>query len=178
MQALFLNDEYKGKIIDEQAKDISYFVRCPLAPLYSSELLPFSEDIALYVSDLGSVTHFAIQIAIYMGFSTLYLYGIDNTYKKYLGMDGCFHLEEGGSSHISGISPVRDDISANRVPKTKCDAYRMGGFADMRKATLGYQACLNYATEHGVQILNATRGGKLEMFDRISLEDALGVANG
>ena len=53
---------------------------CAYSPIYSEKVRPFSSDISSYISDLGNVTPFAIQIAVYMGFEKIYLYGMDNTY--------------------------------------------------------------------------------------------------
>ena len=36
-----------------------------------------------------------------------------------------------------------------------------------------YKAAKDYADSHGIKIYNATRGGKLEVFERISLEEAI-----
>lgn len=169
----FLNDEFRRRISNPDALNTATFVRCPLAPLYTTVLMPFSEDVALYVSDLGSVTHFAIQIACYMGFKRIYLYGVDNTYGKYLGKDGVFHVHEQASSHTKGLDAVRDDTDALRLPKTKAEAYCMGGFADLRKSEIGYRMCQEFAENRGIKILNATRGGSLEVFDRVDLDEVL-----
>jgi len=42
-----------------------------------------------------------------------------------------------------------------------------------QEVTLAYMAARNYAKEHRIRIVNATRGGKLEVFQRMSLEKVL-----
>ena len=34
----------------------------------------------------------------------------------------------------------------------------------------GYQMCKNYADTHGIKIYNATRGGMLEIFERVDFD--------
>jgi hypothetical protein len=36
-----------------------------------------------------------------------------------------------------------------------------------------YKNARDYCDTHGIQIYNATRGGKLEVFERVALEDVL-----
>ena len=38
---------------------------------------------------------------------------------------------------------------------------------------IGYQAAKEYADAHGIKIVNCTRGGMLETFKRMKLEDVL-----
>ena len=173
VECIFINDVFRSEVSSRSARSMAVYIRCPLSPIYSTALMPFSEDASLYVSDLGSVTHFAIQIACYMGFRRIYLYGVDNTYRKYLGSDGVFHVSEQTTSHAEGMSAVLDDVAYEKVPHTKAEAYCAGGFADLRKAEIGYRICKDYAAKHGIEVLNATRGGTLEVFSRINLEDAL-----
>ena len=40
----------------------------------------------------------------------------------------------------------------------------------IEEVTLAYMSARNYAKEHGVKILNATRGGKLEVFPRVNFD--------
>lgn len=38
----------------------------------------------------------------------------------------------------------------------------------------GFKVAKKYADEHGINIYNATRGGMLEVFPRVNLEDVVG----
>lgn len=57
------------------------------------------------------------------------------------------------------------------------------GHADPTFASAGemmisaYQEAKRYADNNKVKIFNATRGGELEVFDRIDLDDALATNN-
>ncbi|MBQ4379398.1 MAG: hypothetical protein II821_09430 [Treponema sp.] len=42
-------------------------------------------------------------------------------------------------------------------------------------ATNAFFAAKRYADEHGVRILNATRGGKIEVFERVDFDSLFGA---
>lgn len=143
-----------------------YYVNCPLALLYSKTIMPFSSNAARYISDMGSVTQFSIQLAYYMGYSTIYLYGMDNTYVKYLDVDGVFKINNDIESHVAGMKTNVDDEKKSEAVKTKFRAYQTGGYADKRKNDKGYMECEKFAENHGFKIINLTHGGALEIFER------------
>lgn len=99
----------------------------------------FSANPCRCVYEGMTVTYFNIQLAIYMGFSEIYLLGVD-------------HFYSGGSNdHFS-----KKDICTN-LPKTHL-------------STKAYIAAKQYADNHGVKIYNATRGGHLEVFERVNFD--------
>ncbi len=104
----------------------------------------FSEDCCAAVYDGYSVTYSLIQIAVYMGFSEIYLLGADCNY------------EQGKPQHF--IEHGHIDPKAN-LAKDKM-------FASYREAK-------KYADAHNIHIYNATRGGKLEIFERVNFDDLI-----
>ncbi|RGN35273.1 DUF115 domain-containing protein [Bacteroides oleiciplenus] len=103
----------------------------------------FSEDPYITVYDGYSITYSILQLVIYMGFDEIYLLGADCTY---LGQKQHF-IETG-----------------NYDPTFESATERL--FAS-------YGEAKKFAENRGVKIFNATRGGCLEMFPRVRLEDAL-----
>jgi len=103
----------------------------------------FSDNCYVKVYDGYSITYSILQLAMYIGFDEIYLIGADCSY---LGEKQHF-IEHG-----------------NYDPSFKTATERL--FAS-------YGEAKNYAESHGVKIFNATRGGKLEMFTRVNLEDVL-----
>lgn len=84
-----------------------------------------------------------LQLAVYMGFEEIYLLGVDNC--NY-GKDDCGHFFAG---------------------------YRTGGQKEcllVDRTTLAYQSAKAYADAHGIKIYNATRGGALEVFERVDFD--------
>lgn len=116
----------------------------------------FSPDIAHQLECRGTVTASCMQIAIYMGFSDIYLLGVDHNYQKTIDINGNVIVDpnakdyfcEGYDSDIKEV--VIHDMGNNT--RAYLDAKR---FCDETKKSTIY---------------NATRGGKLEVFERVNFE--------
>lgn len=108
---------------------------------YNDYNAKFSEDIYRRVYSGFSITYSLIEIAIYMGFKEIYLLGADCDF----GNKGKIHFAEYGV-----------------IDKTLNTA--------KERNLAGYAAAKEYAEKHGIKIYNATRGGKLEMFERVDLD--------
>lgn len=104
-------------------------------------ILEFTEDITKTIGTQGTVTVGCIQIAVYMGFKEIYLLGTDCNYKR-------------GSTqnHFGGDS--KPDLIDHSVA-SMINAYKM---------------CKKYSDSHGIKIYNATRGGMLEVFERVDFD--------
>ena len=172
IQYAFLTDVLKKKISNKKNNII--FVNCPLALMFSKKSMPFSTDASVYISDLGNVTHYSIQMAYYLGYRTIYLYGIDNTYIKYLDNEGKFVSDTSKKSHMQGMKMNIDDIATKKVAHSKFEAFFQGGYADKRKNDLGYIKCREFAKRHGMEIINLTHGGALDVFERESFYSIFG----
>jgi hypothetical protein len=109
----------------------------------------------------GTITYAMIQLAMYMGFKEIYLLGVDHNYKNYMSNDGNFDKEAHAASHFEGAKAYKN-LRTSNVPQKKGVVY---------VSTKAYQTAENYSRKHGIRIFNATRGGKLEVFERTNLED-------
>lgn len=103
----------------------------------------FSNDCYKTVYDGYSITYSIMQLAMYMGFSEIYLLGADC---NYLGQKQHF-IETG--HYDPGAQYASDRMFAS------------------------YKVAKQYADTHGIRMYNATRGGYLEIFERVNLEDVL-----
>jgi hypothetical protein len=103
----------------------------------------FSNDIYSEVYDGYSITYSLVQIAVYMGYKEIYLIGADTNYKK-----GKQHIVEHGV------------VDAN---------YSDAG----NKMIEAYKVAKKFADENQIEIYNATRGGMLEVFPRVDLDELL-----
>lgn len=101
----------------------------------------FSEDCYSCVCDGYSVTFSALQMACYMGFREIYLLGCDCNYNQ---------------------------------PKSHFLPY---GYHDPKAAVMGdkmlqaHAAFRRFAQARGVRVVNCTRGGMLEVYPRVPLEE-------
>lgn len=108
----------------------------------------FSFNCRKKICDGATVTYSAIQMAVYMGFSEIFLLGAD-----------CNYL--GKSMHIDDYTDTLDISERQKIDAT-CrheQAYRKA--ADVLQKN------------KNCKIYNATRGGKLEVFERRTLEKIL-----
>lgn len=108
--------------------------------------IEFSNDIAVCVRDAYSVTYTILQIAIYMGFQEIYLLGIDH-YDKSIGNQ---------SVHFY---------------KNKKNEYQTPTY--LEGIEYGYSLAKKEAEKRGIHIYNATRGGRLEVFERVDFDSLL-----
>lgn len=117
----------------------------------SEENFSFSDDCSEHLFIGHTVTYAMLQLAVYMGFKKIYLLGIDHQYATQF-VNG---IEE--KNNVKNYSSLleEDDV---------------GGFYLIDKTTLAYRAARKYADEHGIHIYNATRGGKLEVFERVDFD--------
>ncbi|MBQ8627657.1 MAG: DUF115 domain-containing protein [Agathobacter sp.] len=120
-----------------------------------SEKVNFSENIEEVVYGNYTVTHVMIQLAVYMGYKEIYLLGMDHSYALTYDKDGNVIEDNNVKSHIFEDKNPKDVI------------------ADIEGMNKAYIACRNYADTHSIKIVNVTRGGKLEWFPRLALEEAL-----
>lgn len=107
--------------------------------------MAFSGNAYEIVYGAFTVTCSAMQLAIYMGFKDIYLIGCDCDYSGEKG-----HFIDFIVSHAkNGERPVIDEE---------------------QKMILTYETAKEYADAHGIRIRNATRGGKLEVFERVDFD--------
>lgn len=113
--------------------------------IQDSEQVRFSEDFSEKVFSGYTVTYACIQLAVYMGFKEIYLLGCDYSFSK------DFHS--------------KNDHFYEQTAKHYIFDYEFVGKA--------YIAAKEYASKSNINIYNATRGGKLEIFDRVDFDSLL-----
>lgn len=111
----------------------------------------FSDDISIFISNSRTVVYTAIQIAVYMGIKEIYLIGVDHH----------FHISQNSKGEII-IDPTAKDYFSNAYNQDKENLV----IPCTDESTMTFIAAKRYADSHDIHIYNATRGGKLEVFDR------------
>ena len=115
----------------------------------------FSDNIAKYVVNSKTVVFTAIQFAVYMGMKEIYLMGVDHHFHTSINSQGEIVVDPTAKDYFS------DDYNRDRenlyIPNTDL-------------STLTYVAAKEYADTHGIEIYNATHGGKLEVFPRVDFD--------
>ncbi len=141
-----------------QKKDTSYFV------LRYKEYYPkeadFSTHIDRYMGQGFTVTYGAIQMAYYMGFSEVYLLGIDHNYSISLDEKGVPIINKGAKDYFEGSRASNKGLNLPRVVES----------------TMAYITAQRFCEKHkGFKVYNATRGGKLEAFPRVNLDNVVQI---
>lgn len=114
----------------------------------------FSDDIVngVYLG-ASSVYDVGIQFAAYMGASEIYLIGVDNSFTG--------NVTDEANHFIKGYYREDEKILYKEHNRTNT----------CNEAEIAYQSAENYSRKHGFRIYNATRGGKLEVFERVNFDD-------
>lgn len=142
----FLSD---SAFADKKALDENIYRYHAHAEDYLPDLPKFSGDISRKLYSGYTVTYICLQFAVYMGFNEIYLLGVDFSYSK--------DMTSNGNHFISNYHADGDGVA---------------GFY-YEECLASYKKARQYAESKGIKIFNATRGGKLEVFPRKSLEMAL-----
>ena len=136
----FLADYYYTDL--KQIEGINRYAACNKIYEDDEEFL-FSEDITQGIALGRTVTYANIQLACYMGFDEIYLLGVDFTGGKGTGKQRK-HFDNTDDGEV-----IYDMIAEEEQ---------------------AYRAARRYAAAHNIKIYNATRGGELEVFERVSFE--------
>ena len=131
----------------------AYFFNPKLA---GEEVPEFSEDISSFVGVGNTVAYTAMQIAAYMGFSEIYLLGVDHSFRAYQDESGNIVTDQKAKDYFT--DKYNQDKEQLFVPR-------------LDLSTMSYMVAQQYTKNHPVKIYNATRGGKLEVFPRVNFDD-------
>ncbi len=136
--------------------DFSYFV------LRHKDFYPgdadFSTRLNRFLGQGFTVTYGAMQLAHYMGFSEVYLLGIDHNYSISLNEKGVPVIKDDVKDYFEGSKATNKGMNLPRIVES----------------TMAYMTARKFADAHpGFTIYNATRGGKLEAYERVDLDAVL-----
>lgn len=120
-----------------------------------------------YVPSFATVMTFMTELAMYMGFSEIYLLGVDAT----SGHTGAGHFTD---DYLNDKMLRLEHRKARRAMRGKPLTLEEFGQWMVDRAMFAYTQLRSYADDHGYHIYNATRGGKLEAFERVDLDAVLG----
>lgn len=140
-----------------------YYMR-PIHKLEDNGLPVFSGDCAECVYTSGTITYGMLQMAVYMGFREIYLLGVDCRYSMEVHNDNTVTRTD----MINHMDILEEE--ERRFYDATFDRHGVSSITYIDQHRLGYQAAREYAESHGIKIYNATRGGKLEVFERVDFD--------
>ncbi len=118
----------------------------------------FSDDAIKGFYGGYSVTYANLQLAVHLGLSPIYIIGCDHNYKTKTGANGECFVDTKFTNHFHG-----DYLSLGEKIKR----------APVEKMNNAFLHARSYADRKNIKIYNATRGGCLDVFDRVDLDDLL-----
>ena len=127
-----------------------YFTRIP-AP--SNRKTPaFQTNLLKKFGEGNTITYHMMQLAAGMGFKEIYLLGVDFSYAISIGIDGKIVEDKSVKNYAWD-----NDQQPPNLPNIQWNYY-------------AYQSALRESSKYGIKIFNATRGGKLEVFERVDID--------
>lgn len=142
----FFNYFMRNKLKNDKSV---FFRYCWLDHYYNYGSLRWKEqpNMVLGCYDYYSITHAAIMMAMFLGYKEIYLLGVDC---NYAGKNAYFERpEELAKYTLSHDMALKTNYLQNE----------------------GYKAVKEAVEHQGVKVYNATRGGMLEVFPRVNLDN-------
>ena len=142
-------------------KFIEHNCRGDITPNETTYFLKYAEEPKFYESfnngiwHGATVTYVAMQLAYFMGFSEVYLIGVDHSFKVT------------GNAHEAQVSQEDD---ANHFHPNYFGKGIKWNLPDLETSEIAYKIAKDHYEDNGRRIYNATVGGKLEVFDRVEFE--------
>lgn len=124
-----------------------------LLPERTVSKVNFSDDISKKTFSSGTTLYSMLQVAVYMGIKEIYLLGVDFSFRKESYSDGTVKINHDVKNHMELMEQV------------------VQGNYNVDLIMEGYKCALEYANNHGIRIYNATRGGRLEVFERVNFDE-------
>lgn len=140
-------------------KNLYYYKRIPIV----ENEFPFSEDPSRCIYTSGTIAYAMLQMAAYMGFTEIYMLGFDTNYAIERKRDGTILYNDVKNHH--DLMKV-DDETAKQISAKDANICH-----DVESMIQGYRSAKKYAEEHDISIINVTRGGKLDIFQRKSFDE-------
>jgi hypothetical protein len=125
--------------------DNAYFYSTNLKEIYLMNTIKPSVGTEMHNLSAGfTVCFYMLQIAFYLGFKEIYIIGCDNT------------------SYHQSAKHIYDNNNSKKI-------FTVTDFSN--EMNLQFSAARDYAEKNGIEIYNATRGGELEVFERIDFDE-------
>jgi hypothetical protein len=122
-----------------------------------------SIDFTNVIPSPRSVSQLCIMAAIYMGCSPIYLLGLDHDWLAHMGENRHFYKGHSGFEGHPKLRPILSDWG-----------YR-GNMESQLILWTGYEKLQDLSLREGCEIINATDGGFLDVFERANYEEVIEV---
>lgn len=150
----------------EVTADVSRTIYFPMIDRYEVPA-DFSYDICAGVYDARTVVYMALQLIVYMGFKKIVLLGMDGGWPTKIGEDGRRIIDYDQPVHFS---EEYDDEELKEFLNSWVDFNHLKecGLRDLVEV---WSEVKYFLEKKDIEVLNATRGGRIEVYDRVNLEE-------
>lgn len=115
----------------------------------------FDIDVTKPLPSIGTSTYSMIELAGFLGCKEIYLLGCDMSYAVNLNRDGSITYNDSGQNHF--YAKEQDQMTHIKPAPTW-------------ELQTAFDAAEKLSNKFGIKIYNATRGGKLESFERVDFD--------
>jgi hypothetical protein len=119
----------------------------------------FSDNISIGAYGGYTVTFENLQFAVHLGLNPIYIIGCDHNYA--------------GETNVSPSQKVATAVVSNHFLPNYRSPGEIVYAAPLDVMNEAYQCACDFGERNGIKIVNATRGGKLEIFERCDLDTLL-----
>ena len=125
---------------------------------HPDDVFGLSTNLDSHITCRATVSLTCLQLAIYMGYSKIYLLGVDHNFAKMFDKNGNVIEDKSIRNHFT------DDYDKDIIDQ----GFQIDG------ATQAYFDVERLSKKLGTfRVYNATRGGKLEVFERVNFDDVI-----
>lgn len=142
---------------------IEYYMDGPMGNHCSNIEYPLTRMMPIF----STCIHYAIVIAVYMGFKEIYLLGCDCT-----GIINTINSRISDSNHFEYAYEITDN-EKKRMRKVSTESSIADEFMWYGNLLSTYGVLYDYARNHGCNLYNATVGSIIENVPRVNLDDVL-----
>lgn len=152
----------------DRCLDLHYFThRLAFTDPFDMEI-----DFSKFVPNLHTVVHYAIAMAIYMGFSEIYLLGCDCT--NVITAVNTRLNAGNGAEYAYAISENEKKRMMKRNSYIRLED-ELHSFSEVFR---GYRILGEYCEKRNIKLVNCTDGGLLDCLPRLKYEEIVGKSNG
>jgi len=123
-------------------------------------------DLTRPLPGIMNVAQLCILAAIYMGLSPIYLLGLDHDWLSHHGETKHFYAGQAGLENHPEVKPILADWSYRHLMECQLIGWK------------AYENLLKLGQRKNIQIINATNGGFLDVFERVDYRQLFGRDQG
>lgn len=151
---IFTNDIVYKKLNNQNKQKRVIYAK----QFYYTKFKPWTNLLSYtYATKQGTIMSFVLAVAIYMGFKEIFIIGMD-------------HTATISGNHFEGH---KEDEELTYIHKQRMNQNHWDNNHWANQTEEEMRLWKVYADNHGIKIYNATRGGKLEVFPRVNLDEII-----